>query len=123
MDRGRRAVRHRSNLGAPGAQQGQETPHRAPRANSAKSAYTSLHTGSIPFRGHAIIWKTWAPLRVKSSYGSHSGGVTGLMFAGQGMDSRREKSVTSATRRRRQLITFCAAAPSHESFGSAFAKL
>ena len=65
MDRGRRAVRHRSNLGAPGAHQGQETPHRAPRANSAKSAYTSLHTGSIPFRGHAIIWKTWAPLRVK----------------------------------------------------------
>ena len=28
----------------------------------AKSAYTRLHTGSILFRGHALIWKTWAPL-------------------------------------------------------------
>lgn len=25
---------------------------------SAKSAYTKLHTRSIPFRGHALIWKT-----------------------------------------------------------------
>ena len=60
---------------------------------------------------------------LKSYYGSHSGGVTGLMFTGQGMDSRREKSVTSATRRQRQLITFYAAAPSHESFSSASARL
>lgn len=32
---------------------------------SAKSAYDKLHTGSIPFRGHALVWKTWALLRVK----------------------------------------------------------
>lgn len=32
---------------------------------SAKSSYTMLHTGSIPFRGHSLIWRTWAPLRVK----------------------------------------------------------
>jgi hypothetical protein len=32
---------------------------------SAKSAYARLHTGLLPFRGHALIWKTWAPLRVK----------------------------------------------------------
>jgi hypothetical protein len=32
---------------------------------SAKSAYTMLHSGSIPFSGHTLIWKTWAPLRVK----------------------------------------------------------
>jgi hypothetical protein len=32
---------------------------------SAKSAYKMLHTGSIPFRGHSLIWKTWAPLKVK----------------------------------------------------------
>jgi hypothetical protein len=33
--------------------------------HSAKSTYARLHTGSIPFRGHSLIWKTWAPLRVK----------------------------------------------------------
>jgi hypothetical protein len=27
--------------------------------HSAKSAYARLHTGSIPFRGHSLIWKTW----------------------------------------------------------------
>jgi hypothetical protein len=32
---------------------------------SAKSAYTSLHVGVIKFRGHSLIWKSWAPLRVK----------------------------------------------------------
>jgi hypothetical protein len=32
---------------------------------TAKSAYNKLHTGAITFRGHALIWKTWAPLRVK----------------------------------------------------------
>lgn len=32
---------------------------------SAKSAYKMLHTGALPFRGHALIWKTWAPLKVK----------------------------------------------------------
>ena len=30
-----------------------------------KSAYKMLHTGSIPFRGHSLIWKTWTPLKVK----------------------------------------------------------
>jgi hypothetical protein len=34
-------------------------------AYSAKSAYTMLHTGAIQFRGHKLIWKAWAPLRVK----------------------------------------------------------
>jgi hypothetical protein len=32
---------------------------------TAKSAYNMLHAGSIKFRGHSLIWKTWAPLRVK----------------------------------------------------------
>lgn len=32
---------------------------------SAQSAYRMLHTGSIPFLDHSLIWKTWAPLRVK----------------------------------------------------------
>lgn len=32
---------------------------------SAKSTYARLHTGSIPFRGHSLIWKTWASLQVK----------------------------------------------------------
>jgi len=32
---------------------------------SAKSAYTMLHNGAIAFRGHRLIWKTWALLRVK----------------------------------------------------------
>jgi hypothetical protein len=32
---------------------------------TAKSAYKMLHGGSIPFRGHSLIWKTWAPLKVK----------------------------------------------------------
>jgi hypothetical protein len=32
---------------------------------SAKSAYKMLHTGSIPFKGHSLIWKTWALLQVK----------------------------------------------------------
>jgi hypothetical protein len=31
---------------------------------SAKSAYKMLHIGSIPLRGHSLIWKTWA-LKVK----------------------------------------------------------
>lgn len=31
----------------------------------AKSAYKMLHTGSIPFRGHSLIWKTCVPLKVK----------------------------------------------------------
>ena len=32
---------------------------------SAKSAYNMLHAGSMPFLGHRLIWKTWAPLRIK----------------------------------------------------------
>jgi hypothetical protein len=32
---------------------------------NAKSAYKMLHTGSIPFKGHSLIWKTWALLQVK----------------------------------------------------------
>lgn len=32
---------------------------------SAKSAYRALHTGTISFRGHSLIWKSWVPLRVK----------------------------------------------------------
>lgn len=32
---------------------------------SAKSAYSMLHTGSTPFLGHKLIWKTWAPLKIK----------------------------------------------------------
>lgn len=32
---------------------------------TSKSAYMMMHTGSIRFRGHSMIWKTWAPLRVK----------------------------------------------------------
>jgi len=32
---------------------------------SAKSAYNMLHIGSITMPGHRLIWKTWAPLRVK----------------------------------------------------------
>jgi len=32
---------------------------------TAKSAYTMLHAGSSPFPGHKLIWKTWAPLKVK----------------------------------------------------------
>lgn len=32
---------------------------------TAKSAYKMLQAGSVKFRGHSLIWKTWAPLRVK----------------------------------------------------------
>lgn len=32
---------------------------------SSKSAYSMLHTGSTVLQGHELIWKTWAPLRVK----------------------------------------------------------
>lgn len=32
---------------------------------TSKSAYKMLHTRSVRFRGHSLIWKTWAPLRVK----------------------------------------------------------
>lgn len=32
---------------------------------TAKSAYNMLHIASTPFLGHKLIWKTWAPLRVK----------------------------------------------------------
>jgi hypothetical protein len=38
------------------------TPH---GKYSAKSAYKTLHTGSISFQGYSRIWKTWAPLKVK----------------------------------------------------------
>lgn len=31
----------------------------------AKSTYVMLHTGAARFLGHRLIWKTWAPLRVK----------------------------------------------------------
>jgi len=34
-------------------------------AYSAKSAYYMLHSASTPFLGHKLIWKTWAPLRIK----------------------------------------------------------
>jgi hypothetical protein len=34
-------------------------------AYSAKSAYTMLHIGAIQSRGHKLIWKAWAPFRVK----------------------------------------------------------
>lgn len=30
-----------------------------------KSAYRMLHVGSSPFLGHNLVWKTWAPLKVK----------------------------------------------------------
>lgn len=32
---------------------------------SAKSAYIMLHAGSVRFKGHDLIWKIWAPLRIK----------------------------------------------------------
>jgi hypothetical protein len=32
---------------------------------SVKSAYNMLHGGSTLFLGHKLIWKTWAPLRIK----------------------------------------------------------
>jgi hypothetical protein len=32
---------------------------------SAMSAYRMLHAGSTPFLVHKLIWKTWAPLRIK----------------------------------------------------------
>lgn len=32
---------------------------------TARSAYRMLHHGTTSFRGHRLIWKTWAPLRVK----------------------------------------------------------
>lgn len=32
---------------------------------SSKSAYNTLHAGLVPFLGHNLIWKTWAPLKVK----------------------------------------------------------
>ncbi|XP_066316048.1 uncharacterized protein [Miscanthus floridulus] len=31
---------------------------------SAKSADRMMHVGSVPFRGHLLIWETWAPLRL-----------------------------------------------------------
>lgn len=31
----------------------------------AKSAYKMLHAGSSPLLGHKLIWRTWAPLKVK----------------------------------------------------------
>jgi len=31
----------------------------------AKCAYNMLHAPAIPFLGHRLIWKTWAPLRIK----------------------------------------------------------
>lgn len=30
-----------------------------------KSAYSMLHVGSTMFLGHRLIWKTWAPLKIK----------------------------------------------------------
>lgn len=32
---------------------------------SVKSVYKMLHAGSTPFLGHNLIWKTWAPLKIK----------------------------------------------------------
>jgi hypothetical protein len=32
---------------------------------SAKSTYVMLQSGSCRFAGHKLIWKTWAPLKVK----------------------------------------------------------
>lgn len=90
---------------------------------SAKSAYARLHTGLLPFRGQALIWKTWVPLRVKI--------FLWLVFRRRhwtnnrrtrhGLKAREE--CYNATRRRRQLLTFRAAAPSQEKFGSASVKL
>lgn len=34
-------------------------------AYTAKSTYTMMHSGAVIFRGHRLIWKAWAPLRVK----------------------------------------------------------
>lgn len=37
-----------------------------PDANySAKSAYSMLHSSAVRFARHSLIWKTWAPLKVK----------------------------------------------------------
>jgi len=32
---------------------------------TAKSAYSMMHVGSIKMCGHKLVWKTWAPLRIK----------------------------------------------------------
>lgn len=32
---------------------------------TAQSAYKMLYLGSTKFRGHQLVWKTWAPLRIK----------------------------------------------------------
>lgn len=32
---------------------------------TARSAYRMLHSGSTPLAGHNLIWRTWAPLKVK----------------------------------------------------------
>lgn len=32
---------------------------------TARSAYSMLHAGSVGFRGHQLIWKAWAPLKIK----------------------------------------------------------
>lgn len=32
---------------------------------STKSTYAMMHSGSVKFHGHSLIWKTWAPLKAK----------------------------------------------------------
>lgn len=32
---------------------------------TATSSYRMMHEGAVPFRGHKLIWKTWAPMKVK----------------------------------------------------------
>lgn len=43
----------------------QRVPKMLDGCYTAKSAYNMLQAGSAPFQGHKLIWKTWAPLRIK----------------------------------------------------------
>ena len=65
-----------------------------------------LHTGAIKFRGHTLIWKTWAPLiRIKIySYGWCSNTDTGPMTGEHAMAWRRERTAICVIKLRKPWI-------------------
>lgn len=85
---------------------------------TAKSAYLMLHRGSTPFPGHKLVWKSWAPLRIKIFLWLALKRSIGLGIGEEGMGWTLGNAATSATRLKKPLTTSSQLARSQEKYGS-----
>jgi hypothetical protein len=62
-----------------------------------------LHAGSVHFKGHHLVWKTWAPLKVKIFLWLSFGGAIGLATGGSNTGSKQGNCATCVIKRWRPL--------------------